>query len=267
MKFGVQTGLLPGDALIDKFRKAKQYGFEGIEAWGWDLKGNVDAYKEASKATGLPISSVCLGFEGCLLSPKPEERQKAVDGIVELLTLGDTINPDEGCHLVAPPIFGPPQINDLSPLKSAVELEYELLILLCKEIARRVEGRKSILLLEPLNRYEQHLLRRMTDTKRVVDAVGSPNIQAMFDFFHFNIEAPDIAKEIEESFDCIRHFHLASSHRMEPGTGHIAYEKYLPIIKKRGFKGYLVLECGLSGPADEVLPKSLQYLRRCAEGG
>jgi sugar phosphate isomerase/epimerase len=264
MKFGIQTGLLPGDSLKEKFANAKRYGFEGIEAWGGDLKGRLDEHLQASEAVGLPISSMCLGFEGCLLSPRPEERRKALDGIVELLKLGEPINPAEGCHLVVPPIFGPPQINDLSPYKSAIELEYDLLILLLKEIAGKVEGSKSILLLEPLNRYEQHLLRRMPDTKRVVDAVGSPNVQAMFDFFHFNIEAPDIGREIEESFDCIRHFHLASSHRQEPGTGHIAYEKYLPVVKRLGFKGYLVLECGLSGPAEEVLPKSLQYLRRCA---
>ena len=34
-------------------------------------------------------------------------------------------------------------------------------------------------------------------------------------------------------------------------------------LRKIGYQGWMALECGLSGPADEVLPRSVEYLREC----
>ena len=48
-----------------------------------------------------------------------------------------------------------------------------------------------------------------------------------------------------------------------PGTGSIDFKSGFAALKKAGYTGYLALECGLSGPADEVLPRSVQYLQQC----
>src|ERR1051326_4027585 len=147
MRLVCQEGLLPGADRREKFHNGREYGFDGIEIGGRGLKTSLGEYKELSHEFGLPVTSICLGWDGCILDADPRERDKAVAGMIELLQLGDQFG---GAHLIVPPIFGPPRISDLRPLKSAVELECELLTVLLKQIAVEVQGLKSKLLLEPL---------------------------------------------------------------------------------------------------------------------
>src|SRR5262249_4892581 len=159
-----QEGLLPGADRKEKFRNAQEYGFEGIEISGRGLNANLSEYRDLAHEFGLPITTICLGWEGCILDADPKERDKAVTGMIELLQFGDQLG---GAHLIVPPIFGPPRIADLRPLKSVVELEHELLTALLRKIASEVTGLRSKLLLEPLNRYEMHLMNRVEEGVRV----------------------------------------------------------------------------------------------------
>src|SRR5207302_3526392 len=133
-------GLLPGADRREKFHHGRDYGFDGIEIGGRGLKANLKEYQELSHEFGLPVTSICLGWEGCLLDAEPRERDKAVTGMIELLQMGDQLG---GAHLIVPPIFGGPRIADLRPLKSAVELEYELPAALLKQIAGEMKALRS----------------------------------------------------------------------------------------------------------------------------
>jgi sugar phosphate isomerase/epimerase len=257
MRLVSQEGLLPGADRREKFHNARDYGFDGIEIGGRGLKGSLTEYKELAHEFGLPVTSICLGWDGCLLDADPKERDKAVAGMIELLQLGDQLG---GAHLIVPPIFGPPRIADLRPLKSAVELETELLIALLRKIAAEVAGVKSKLLLEPLNRYEMHLMNRVEEGVHIAREVGSPNVSVMADLFHMNIEEADLQQTLRQNAGRFHHVHLADSNRKLPGQGHMPYPELFRTLREVQYDGAAALECGILGDPREELPRCRERL-------
>lgn len=263
MRLVCQEGLLPGGDRREKFHNAREYGFDGIEIGGRGLKGSLNEYKELSHEFGLPVTTICLGWEGCLLDADPKERDKAVSGMIELLQMGDQLG---GAHLIVPPIFGPPRIADLRPIKSAVELEHELLAALLKKIAAEVTGLKSKLLLEPLNRYEMHLMNRVEEGVRVAREVGSPNVSVMADFFHMNIEEADLHATMRQNAGQFEHVHLADSNRKLPGQGHMPFAEYFRTLREINYGGAAALECGIVGDPRVELPRCRERMGEWAAG-
>ena len=74
-------------------------------------------------------------------------------------------------------------------------------------------------MLEPLNRYEQHYLRKQEDGVRIIRAAGVEGIGLLSDLFHMHIEETSTPRAIREVGPYISHLHLADNTRMEPGTG------------------------------------------------
>ena len=134
-----------------------------------------------------------------------------------------------------------------------------------REIGQHGEKHGAALLLEPLNRYESNALKDVAEAASVCRAVGSPAIQVMPDFFHMNIEEPDIPASLAAVGPLIGHVHLADNTRKEPGSGSTDFRAGFAALKRIGFQGFGALECGLTGPADEVLPRCAAYLRGCWE--
>jgi sugar phosphate isomerase/epimerase len=80
--------------------------------------------------------------------------------------------------------------------------------------------------------------------------------------FHMHIEEPDLPAAIRACGDVIAHVHLADSTRREPGSGSTDFPGVMKALKEVGFAGYMAFECGLSGPAEQVLPRSAAYLAK-----
>jgi len=265
MKIGIQVGLLPGNSIKEKFEKAKEIGFEGIEVWGRELLNNpemVEEYKKVSEETGVKISSICAGYRNFLLENSPEGRQQARKDIKSLLDIGKQL---EVVGLILVPIFGQPQISDLSPYKSAFELEKELLLSQLPEVVEHAEKTKCALLLEPLNRYETHFMNRLEQAVEFCEKINSEYLKVMADFFHMNIEEASIPEAIEKAGKWIVHVHLADSNRILPGLGHTDFVSGFSALKKIGFENYMVLECGVPEPKEESLKKSFEFLKNAIE--
>ena len=97
----------------------------------------------------------------------------------------------------------------------------------------------------------------------VCRAVGSPGVRLMADFFHMHIEQPSIPASLRAVGDVLVHCHLADSTRQQPGSGSIDFKAAFRVLKDIDFTGYMAFECGLTGPADDILPASVAYLREC----
>jgi hypothetical protein len=50
--------------------------------------------------------------------------------------------------------------------------------------------------LEPLNRYEDHMLHTLAEAVALCEALALPSVKVMADFFHMNIEEDDIGRAI-----------------------------------------------------------------------
>ncbi len=272
MKIAVQLGLLPGNTNLEKAKWARDHGVEGIElgVWGGGLP---KMRRDAEEINGLvPISSVCgnadaegnTSFE--FLSPDPKKRRASIDGAKAILEFCGEVG---AAGQIVPPIFGAPQVPDLSPFKTPLEIEEELIIAACREIGPHAQSHKTLFLLEPLNRYEQHYLRKQSDGVRVIKASGAPGIKVLADLFHMHIEETDSPAALRAAGKHVGHLHLADNTRMEPGTGDIDFVAAFKALKDIGFTGFMAYECGISGDTLRKkaanLSKSLDFVRNAIE--
>ncbi len=264
MKIALQLGLLPGESVADKIGWAADHGVEGIEISAWNYK--VDQIPQAKKdfeKSSVPVVSICGNPSFDFLDPDPKKRRNSIDESKKYLELAGHFR---AVGQIVPPIFGAPRINDLSPVKDAVTLEKELLVEICKELGDFAGKQKTLFLLEPLNRYEQHLLRKQSDGLEIIRRCKNPHVALISDFFHMHIEETHTPQALLKAAKNVRHIHLADNTRLEPGTGDIDFVAGFAALLKIGFKGYMAYECGVSGEdKGKSLAKSLQYVRDCIE--
>ena len=157
----------------------------------------------------------------------------------------------------------PERITDPGRFGSLEERLDALLLEQLPALADAARDRGVILLIEPVNREETEYLTSVDHAARLVAKANHPALGCTADFFHMQIEGHGMAEEIERSAAFIRHVHVASITRVEPGPGPLDFNPGFRALKAAGYAGWLEVECRkLSGPPDEVLPKSADYLRQ-----
>jgi len=271
MKVSVQLGLLPGASSTDKARWAVDHGVDGIELTLFSDDALSQLRPTAEVINGiLPITSVCgnltpsgdRGFE--FLSPDPAMRRAAIDGSKAILDFCGDVG---AVGQIVPPVFGAPEIPALPAGKTLLKAADDLMVAACHEVGPYAAERKTLFMLEPLNRYEQKYLCRQADGVRIIKAAKVAGIGLLSDFFHMNIEEPDTPGAFREYGRSTSHIHLADNTRFEPGTGDIDFVSAFKALHDVGFDGYMAYECGISGEGDEQkaanLAKSIAYVRDC----
>jgi D-psicose/D-tagatose/L-ribulose 3-epimerase len=96
--------------------------------------------------------------------------------------------------------------------------------------------------LEALNRFESYLVNTMDGLSRLVDDVGHPNVKAMYDTFHANIEEADPIGAYERNLRNIVHVHISENDRGVPGRGNIPWQETFAAIRKSGYDDWLTIE-------------------------
>ena len=92
-------------------------------------------------------------------------------------------------------------------------------------------GKKGVTIgLEALNRFECYLLNTMADLSAHIDEIGHPNIKAMYDTFHANIEEADPIGAYTKHAKNIVHVHISENDRGVPGRGNIPWKKTFSAI-------------------------------------
>ena len=199
MKIALQLGLIPGQTVSDKAKWAKDNGVEGIEV-GAIGGAHEELYRQAEEINGLvPICSVCgnsrtdgsASFD--FLNPDKTKRRASIEGSKSVLEFCGQVG---AVGQIVPPIFGGPVVPDLSPWKSVAELEDELMFAAAQELGEWAASKSTKFMLEPLNRYEQHYLRKQSDGIRIIEAVKSPGLGLLSDFFHMHIEENQFARSL-----------------------------------------------------------------------
>ncbi len=115
--------------------------------------------------------------------------------------------------------------------------------------------------LEPLNRYEDHMVNTLAQGADLCRAVGLPSVRLMADLFHMNIEEDDMAASLRGAGTLVAHVHLADSSRHEPGTGHTDFASALAALDVIGFDGWAVIECRFRAPPAQAMRATLVALR------
>lgn len=258
MKLAVREGLVPGATLEDKLTLLEGLGYDGIELHTTQSTSR-GADDLARLFEGHRVRPTTIDGTRNLLSTDPSERQASMAELRRKLELCARLG---AVAVLLVPIFGRPQIPDLSPWRTAVELEQELLVTELRELAEDAATVGAVLMIEPLNRYETHLIRTLDQGAELCRRVNRPTIRIMADFFHMSIEEADIAASIRQSAPFIRYVHVADSNRWTPGRGHTDFHAGFRALKAAGYDGYLGVECTLIGKPEEALQEAASYLRK-----
>lgn len=257
---------MPGATFAEKLRNLEQYGFVGVELNGGALNSPEGFAERKAALADSPVraSSMCGGCPAELVHADPKRRAACADALKRHLDYAAELG---AVGPITVPIFNNNErISDLSPWKSRLEAERELLIAMLRQIAPHAEAVGAALLLEPLNRYESNALPTQAYGAEIVRAVASPGVRLMSDVFHMHIEETNSPATLRSVADVVAHVHLADNTRKEPGSGDIDFGAIIAALKEIGFGGYMAFECGLSGPAEEVLPRSAAFLKALIEG-
>jgi sugar phosphate isomerase/epimerase len=256
VRLALREDMTPGETLPEQLAWLDRIGFEAIELHGTSL--DLPPQELRTIFADSPVKVANIAGSGALLDPDPRERTAGKELTKERLHLAGMLG---AVGVLVVPQFGrTPALPDLSPYKTAVELERELFVEQLKELAPAAAQSGVPIFLEPLNRYEQHLVNRLLQGVAFCEQVGS-EIRIMADFFHMNIEEADIAESIRAAGPHIVYVHVADSNRLQPGKGHLDFRPGFAALKEVGYDGYLGVECRVEGPYEESLAESAVLLR------
>lgn len=260
MKIGTQNQAFFPEGIKEKFRYLKEVGFEGFEIDGKLLVDHLDEVKEAIAETGIPVTTACGGYHGWIGDFIEEHRE---NGLAEIKQILEALQQVGGKGIVVPAAWGmftfrlPPMQSprSLSGDRKAVT---DSLVYLDKV----AEETGTTIFLEPLNRYQDHMINTLADARKYIEDNQLKNVKIIADFYHMNIEEDGISEALHENRELVRHIHLADNHRFQPGSGSIDFKKHFDQLRADGYDGYLTIECRVRGNDPEAeYKKALAHLR------
>jgi sugar phosphate isomerase/epimerase len=264
LRLSCQEQLLPSGSLEEKWEAAQAYGFQAIE-----LRGRGDGAFAArlpelrrAAAAAVPMPTVCVDMPHFLGDFDADRRR---DALVQLRQQLSTIAELGGRLAMTPAAYGmfSRRLPPFEPPRTP-RADHEVLVDGFGELAEHAERVGVVIALEPLNRYEDHMVNTLGQAVSLCKAVGLASMGVAADTYHMNIEEVDIPAALLQAAPWLRHVQVSDTNRLEPGSGHLDWAPILATLDAIGFAGELAYECRLSGEASTVLAQSTEFLRRMA---
>ena len=256
MKLALREDTTPGGSLPEQLAWLERVGLDGIELNAAAL--DLPLAELRAIFAGSPVALASVDGVPRLAHPDPRERAAAAELTRRRIEVAAALG-GVGV-LVVPQLGEEPLLPDLSPLATAADLERELFVAQMRDLAPATTAAGVVLFLEPLIRYQAHLVNRLEQAVALADRVG-PEVKVMADFFHMNVEEADIPTAIRAAGSRVVHVHVADSNRLQPGRGHLDFRPGFAALKAAGYDGYLGFECRLDGSPEEALRESAALLR------
>ncbi|MET9498435.1 sugar phosphate isomerase/epimerase family protein [Streptomyces sp. NPDC006552] len=261
LKTAAQEQLLPGKTLQEKWEFAQAAGYDAIElrAKG-DLHfaSRLPELKQAAK-DGVVMPTVCVemlhffgAFDDDLRRDAIVQMKSQLTVVGELGGLGAQTPASYGMFSRRLPPFEPPR----SP-----EQDREILLAGLTELGEHAAAEGVTLYLEPLNRYEDHMVNRLDQAADLLREVGLDSVKIGIDSYHMNIEEADPAAAIVAHAAYIGHAQVSDSNRFQPGAGHLDWPAWLGALHTIGYDGYLAAECRLTGDPVEAVRSVPAFLK------
>lgn len=226
---------------LERFRAAKEDGFDFVEFWSWTDK-DLDAVKAAAESAGIGIAGFNGDAELSLIDPEHKEAylaflRRSVEAAKKLGARSVTIHSNglgEGGAV----------INHYDGLSDTVKLcaMFDAL----KQCAKIAEESGVSMNLEPLNVTTDHAGNFLQTTRMAAEMtrlIGSPRLKVLYDAYHMQLNEGSLCDNIRAYGDQFGHIHVADAPgRHEPGTGEINYAKVLACLEETGYAGLVGFE-------------------------
>jgi sugar phosphate isomerase/epimerase len=135
-----------------------------------------------------------------------------------------------------------------------------------RQVAPHAAERGVKILVEALPAGQCDVVGSLEEAAGIVEEIGSPAIQTMFDTHNAVDEVKNHANLVDEYFDVIRHIHVNEMDGRHPGQGDYDFKPVLGVLKQRGYNGWVSLEVfDFSPGAETIARESVDYLRKETE--
>ncbi|TGD41765.1 sugar phosphate isomerase/epimerase [Pseudotabrizicola sediminis] len=128
--------------------------------------------------------------------------------------------------------------------------EYDNIARALEAAAKHAKSRGVLFGIEPVNRYENHLLNTGRQAREMIERVGADNMFIHLDTYHMNIEEKGAGNGILDARDYIKYIHLSESDRGTPGWGTCDWDEIYATLAAIGFKGGLAMESFINMPPE-----------------
>ncbi len=135
--------------------------------------------------------------------------------------------------------------------------------------------------IEPVNRYETHLLNTGWQARDLIERIGNDNVFIHLDTYHMNIEEKGVVNGIIDASKYLKYIHLSESDRGTPGCGTCDWDEIFAGLAAVGFDGGMAMESFIELPPEianglcvwrpvansntEVMDEGLPFLRNKAK--
>jgi sugar phosphate isomerase/epimerase len=217
--------LLAGDDLAATLAAAAAAGFGSVEL----LLGS----SEDAPELGVALRDAGLRLRGLLSGPI-----RAVDG----LSLGDPATAAAAARRVEALIaMAAPHGADvvLGWVLGGAAADPSTLVGSLRRCRDAARAAGVGLLVEPVNRYEDPVVRTAAEASELIDNAGG-GLMLLLDLFHMSIEEADPPATLRRFARRAGHIHVADSNRRPPGEGHLPLAGWLRELP--GFDGTVGIE-------------------------
>lgn len=217
--------------------RLKKIGYDGAEFFvGSD---DIPAYKrigEHCRNIGLEVTTVfVLSPEENLVSPDNDVRQKGLEKIKWTI--------DRSHDLGSQVLCGPFHSAFATFSKAAPQdIEYARSAEILHQAGDYAAQAGILLTPEALNRFECYLCNTMEQLFHLLKIVNHPNVKAMFDTHHANMEEKKLGEAIHRISPYLAHFHISENDRGTPGSGHVPWDETFAALAAIKYKGWLTIE-------------------------
>ena len=233
--FSANLGFLWADRpLADAIRAAKAAGFDAVECH-WPYDQDAGGVKAALEETGLamlglnaPRGDAGAGENGlAALVGREAEARASIDAALDYADAIDTGN----IHVLSGFAAG-----DAAEACLVENLRYA---------TDAAAARGRVILIEPLNHHDApgYFLNHTDQARRIIEAVGAPNLKLMFDCYHIQILQGDLTRRIDANLDIAGHIQFAGvPSRGRPDIGEVNYAHIFAHLAACGYDAPLGAE-------------------------
>jgi len=242
MKFGIHS-LLFSETFLERdlplLDQAKGMGFDALEIIPFDLDNFPEAkVKQRAADLGLEIyTGIGLPAHANPISPDAKIRADALTYSKRLIDLS------AGCGSKG---YG--GVNYCGwgyltgKMRTADEWNWavEHYRALAEHAARVAPGMN--LAVEPVNRFESHLINIAADAVRFCKDVGRPNVKVHLDTFHMIREEDSFVGSVQECGSYLGYIHACENQRGIPGRGQVPWLDFFKALKGVNYQGCVTIE-------------------------
>ncbi len=242
MKLSICSANYGRNPLERIIRRTAELGFDGIEITvQYHALPTISSSERRQivgwlKEAGIECSAIHFVFDKTvrLSSDDPDDIDHAKDYTKSIVDLAA----DLGTSAI---IVGGGGNRSFKPGQDREKIR-QIMIETIAECGEHARGRGVFLGMEALNRYETNFINTLAESKEIAKQTGCPNVKAMGDTYHMNIEETSLPEAIRQAGKDLLHVHLVDSNRLSPGEGHTDMGEILKTLKEIDYSGYCSFE-------------------------